>query len=146
MIELPLLEGLSTHHVFYDFPSLHLSSSLLSLRCGRNLSVPERQGLHIDTGIERASRTTYTTGVIKGAWVSRPLGWYGCREVKMEHGYLASVFDLLIFVPFFFSLFDCFDRTCHVFGFFAPNAHEGREWSSQSSFRYLAFSCFLAHI
>ncbi|KHE84684.1 hypothetical protein GE21DRAFT_1308419 [Neurospora crassa] len=83
MIELPLLEGLSTHHVFYDFPSLHVSSPLLFCRL---LALCQYQSdrIHI-LHWHNTAITYYTIGVIKGGWRVRLLGWCGCREVKMEY-------------------------------------------------------------
>lgn len=56
----------------------------------------------------RAGITYYTIGVLNGIWGLRLLGWCGCREVKMEYGFLASVFEYLtvylFLYPFFFFI------------------------------------------
>ena len=60
----PLIRGLSTHHVFYDFPSLHVSSPLLFCRL---LALCQYQSdrVHI-LHWHSTAITYYTIGVIKG--------------------------------------------------------------------------------
>lgn len=123
MIELPLLEGLSTHHVFYDFPSLHVSSPLLFCRL---LALCQYQSDRVHILYWHSTAITYyTNGVIKGGWRLRLLGWCGCREVKMEYGFffLASVLEYLTVYLFlyFFSGF-----------FFSPIASPEPVWSRYS--------------
>ncbi|EGO57415.1 hypothetical protein NEUTE1DRAFT_116799 [Neurospora tetrasperma FGSC 2508] len=148
MIELPLLEGLSTHHVFYDFPSLHVSSPLLFCRL---LALCQYQSdrVHI-LHWHSTAITYYTIGVIKGVGDCGLLGWCGCREVKMEYRFfLASVLEYLtvyLFLYFFFCFFSPQLPRPNLsgLGILCNNVHAGREWSSQS-FYYYAFMFSYSH-
>ncbi|KAH7629174.1 hypothetical protein B0T09DRAFT_152412 [Sordaria sp. MPI-SDFR-AT-0083] len=92
----------------------------------------------------RRGITYYTIDVINGLWGCGCWGWCGCREVKMEHGFLASVFDLPFFVSSFFFFF--FASPEPVMSSDSLQQTHTREVNGPPShFYYYAF-CFLAHI
>ena len=112
MIELPLLEGLSTHYVIYDSLSLHVTSLLLFLRLLASVSTRASGFTYLHW--YRTSITHYTIGVIHGVWGCGFWGCAGARRPKWNTSFwlLSSIY--LFLYPFSFH---CFARTCHVFGF-----------------------------